>query len=1009
MANNNDGQIVLGLDIPKTVSQINADIKKLQSQLDQVKTTGTLDTNATVQEINAKIKALQSQLKTIEIQATVSPANLQKQATQTGQQIGKLISDSAEKAISNVSSKSIGKYFRVSKSDSSAFEHEMEKLVGQWTNNKGKLTDVRIDTRTSYDKDAGENIERLHQATVTYSNELDEVIRKTIAWRQIGVTQNDKGEDVPLRGFVEVAAQYKKSIDEVSAKTDSFVGKQKTAAANLTNQINQINRAAKDPNSARPINETHLEELKGEYSKIISEIEVMKTSSGEAFIEQQNKVKGLISDFKSLVSEYRNMDNVSQKLKGVNLESGKKIAGEDFKKLEADAKEYSAMADTISNLKTELDKVGDSASLNNFNDKLREARAELSKFKAEASAANRSEKVGINKSDFQSKIDDLRKISPEIDKFETEINGAKVSINSLLGDLSKVNTQGDMSVLNTKWRAFTDAAKAAGIAVRDIGTSSDSSAKKIEAIQRALQVGDYKTKFESIKSTFENLGFEGDKLEKEIAEVETAFNKLKNAKSDADFIALDKEFKDAFDKANNSAKQLKLNLDEIYNSKRQSKLSTDIQNWLSKNTKASQTAKQTLQEYYRELNGSQVPVSRLEYIEKQLKDIDATQRGLGKLGKSLKDQFKQAGESFTQWLSVSSAVMFGIQKTKQAVGELKELDNILTEITKTSDLTATQLERLGDLAFDTSSKYGKKASDYLTGVQEMYRAGFDNAEQMAELSVLAQSAGDMESTSANDYLMATNAAYEYKGSIEELNKVLDSQNYITNNAAVSMQDMADATSQSASVASQYGVEIEELSALIATATAKTRESGSEVGTALKALFVNLQDTTQKPVIEAFDAVGISMTKIVDGSERLKTPIELLKELSVAFNELPEGDIKRANILNDIGKKHHANTLAAILSDWESYEDMLDLYNSSSADGSAFREAEKSANNLTGSLNRLSNTWTDTIENIVDSKALKLGVNMLNGLLTGVNNLTDALGSLGSIGTIGGIILNKKLG
>ena len=1009
MANNNDGQIVLGLDIPKTVSQINADIKKLQSQLDQVKTTGTLDTNATVQEINAKIKALQSQLKTIEIQATVSPANLQKQATQTGQQIGKLISDSAEKAISNVSSKSIGKYFRVSKSDSSAFEHEMEKLVGQWTNNKGKLTDVRIDTRTSYDKDAGENIERLHQATVTYSNELDEVIRKTIAWRQIGVTQNDKGEDVPLRGFVEVAAQYKKSIDEVSAKTDSFVGKQKTAAANLTNQINQINRAAKDPNSARPINETHLEELKGEYSKIISEIEVMKTSSGEAFIEQQNKVKGLISDFKSLVSEYRNMDNVSQKLKGVNLESGKKIAGEDFKKLEADAKEYSAMADTISNLKTELDKVGDSASLNNFNDKLREARAELSKFKAEASAANRSEKVGINKSDFQSKIDDLRKISPEIDKFETEINGAKVSINSLLGDLSKVNTQGDMSVLNTKWRAFTDAAKTAGIAVRDIGTSSESSAKKIESIQRALEVGDYKTKFESIKSTFENFGFEGDKLKNEIAEVETAFNNLKNAKPDADFIALDKEFKDAFDKANNSAKQLKLNLDEIYNSKRQSKLSTDIQNWLSKNTKASQTAKQTLQEYYRELNGSQVPVSRLEYIEKQLKDIDATQRGLGKLGKSLKDQFKQAGESFTQWLSVSSAVMFGIQKTKQAVGELKELDNILTEITKTSDLTATQLERLGDLAFDTSSKYGKKASDYLTGVQEMYRAGFDNAEQMAELSVLAQSAGDMESTSANDYLMATNAAYEYKGSIEELNKVLDSQNYITNNAAVSMQDMADATSQSASVASQYGVEIEELSALIATATAKTRESGSEVGTALKALFVNLQDTTQKPVVEAFDAVGISMTKIVDGSERLKTPIELLKELSVAFNELPEGDIKRENILNDIGKKHHANTLAAILSDWESYEDMLDLYNSSSADGSAFREAEKSANNLTGSLNRLSNTWTDTIENIVDSKALKLGVNMLNGLLTGVNNLTDALGSLGSIGTIGGIILNKKLG
>ena len=55
MANNNDGQIVLGLDIPKTVSQINSDIKKLQNQLEQVKATGALDTSATVKQINAQI------------------------------------------------------------------------------------------------------------------------------------------------------------------------------------------------------------------------------------------------------------------------------------------------------------------------------------------------------------------------------------------------------------------------------------------------------------------------------------------------------------------------------------------------------------------------------------------------------------------------------------------------------------------------------------------------------------------------------------------------------------------------------------------------------------------------------------------------------------------------------------------------------------------------------------------------------------------------------------------
>lgn len=92
---------------------------------------------------------------------------------------------------------------------------------------------------------------------------------------------------------------------------------------------------------------------------------------------------------------------------------------------------------------------------------------------------------------------------------------------------------------------------------------------------------------------------------------------------------------------------------------------------------------------------------------------------------------------------------------------------------------------------------------------------------------------------------------------------------------------------------------------------------------------------------------------------------------------------------------------------EGYQKMLDLYNNTSADGSAFREAEKSANNLSGSLNRLSNTWTDTVENIVNSDTLKGGVNLLNTLLTGVNKLTDALGGLGTIGLLGGVGLGIK--
>lgn len=101
MANNNDGQIVLGLDIPKTVSQINSDIKKLQNQLEQVKATGALDTSATVKQINAQIASLQSQLKEINLKTNINTADAQK----AGQKAGQAVVNATQKEIDKLNQK----------------------------------------------------------------------------------------------------------------------------------------------------------------------------------------------------------------------------------------------------------------------------------------------------------------------------------------------------------------------------------------------------------------------------------------------------------------------------------------------------------------------------------------------------------------------------------------------------------------------------------------------------------------------------------------------------------------------------------------------------------------------------------------------------------------------------------------------------------------------------------------------------------------------------------------
>ncbi|MCI8661522.1 MAG: phage tail tape measure protein [Lachnospiraceae bacterium] len=366
---------------------------------------------------------------------------------------------------------------------------------------------------------------------------------------------------------------------------------------------------------------------------------------------------------------------------------------------------------------------------------------------------------------------------------------------------------------------------------------------------------------------------------------------------------------------------------------------------------------------------------------------------------------KNVKEQIPSYLYVGSGFSAMISKTKDAIKELKEIDHILTQISKTSNLTSRELEELGNTAIQTAGKYGRDASDYLTSVKEMYHAGFSNADAMAELSILTQSAGDLPSGTADSYLIATNAAYGLQGNIEKLNDVLDSQTYITSHTAVSMKDMALATSEAAAVAAQYRVEIDELSALTTVAVSKTGESGSEVGNALKNIFANLQDSSSQPIQETFDSLGLSMTKFVNDVEVLKSPIELLEELSRAFVSLPDGSVLKSDILSNIGSENQDSTLAAILSDFDRYYEILDLYGQGS--GAAMDAAMKSANDLSASLSSLGNTWTSIVNNVIGSDALIGAVNGLRAILNVVETLTSALGSFGTIGLGAGLFAGIK--
>lgn len=76
-------------------------------------------------------------------------------------------------------------------------------------------------------------------------------------------------------------------------------------------------------------------------------------------------------------------------------------------------------------------------------------------------------------------------------------------------------------------------------------------------------------------------------------------------------------------------------------------------------------------------------------------------------------------------------------------------------------------------------------------------------------------------------------------------------------------------------------------------------------------------------------------------------------------------------------------------------------------GSMAVEAEKTANSWEGSLNRLHNTFVDTVDNMANSDGIIYIINMLNDALSVVNNLTDAMGSMPSLASILGAGMSLK--
>jgi TP901 family phage tail tape measure protein len=344
--------------------------------------------------------------------------------------------------------------------------------------------------------------------------------------------------------------------------------------------------------------------------------------------------------------------------------------------------------------------------------------------------------------------------------------------------------------------------------------------------------------------------------------------------------------------------------------------------------------------------------------------------------------------------ALTAALQAMRQSLREALSTMKEVDSELTTIQKVTGASDSYIAGLNDRAYETASKYGVKANEFLQSVAEFSRAGYGElAEGLAEVATKTQLVGDINSETANKMLIAMDAAYKLGGSVEALSLIVDQANEIDNNYATSIEKLASGMPIVASVAAQAHITQEQLLAALGTITAKTQVSGSEAARAFRAIVLNIMGDTTTEVEEGVtvtkeeiqslsDVLEVYASDVVEAARatgELVNPMEAIAALSKAMKEGALTEQQLMEMLSGLGGKLRTNSLVALVEGFDTYKKMLGSLGD--AAGSADNEVGTMLTSWQSKANILKNTWTDLVQTVAGSDKFKAFLDDVNSALS----------------------------
>lgn len=299
-----------------------------------------------------------------------------------------------------------------------------------------------------------------------------------------------------------------------------------------------------------------------------------------------------------------------------------------------------------------------------------------------------------------------------------------------------------------------------------------------------------------------------------------------------------------------------------------------------------------------------------------------TSTGMSSFGTSIKGMvsgnFKGAIADIASYVSYFQVTMKAIQQAKQGFNDFLNFQKDLTNISYTMNLSPDQLQNLGTSAIDMA----KDLSMSLDNTMDIYKIYANMNTTASEIQQTARPTAILSNLSGVD---ASTAADQVQGILQQFHMLEDGSTTAADASmhivdvldkvsgsvgidyAKGIKIISDAVQASGQVAYDAGMSYEQLAAITAKVSERTREDGSSIGNALKTIITRttkvgkmpqyadeVDNATLSNASASLHAIGVDVYN-PDGSDR--GIITVMSELKDKWDDLT--DAQQAKIAFDV--------------------------------------------------------------------------------------------------------------